>query len=104
VPILKAEAATPQFGARSRRIREKCEEGRCNRAVRRIGMADERPSVPTPFNFAGANGWHIEANMVICEGRLIGKPSEPELVKPETQVLVTENGPVRLDSFPLEES
>ena len=43
----------------------------------------------------------FESGMVVCVESLIGE-NESECIKLETQVLVTESGPERLDSFPWE--
>jgi Xaa-Pro aminopeptidase len=104
VSILKAGMEFREFDALSWRIPERYQEGRYGLAFHGVGMADEWPSVPTHVDFARAYGGRIEANMVVCVESLVGEPGGPESVKLETQVLVTQNGPVRLDSFPFEES
>lgn len=40
--------------------------------------------------------------MTVCVESYIGEPGGPEAVKLETQVLITERGAERLDSFPFE--
>jgi hypothetical protein len=45
----------------------------------------------------------LEENMTVCLESLIAEDGGPESVKLETQVLITEKGAVRLDSFPFEE-
>jgi hypothetical protein len=67
-----------------------------------VGLADEWPSVPTHVDFARAYPSVFEENMVLCVEALIGEEHGRECVKLETQVLVTANGPVRLDSYPWE--
>jgi hypothetical protein len=41
--------------------------------------------------------------MTVCVESLIGEADGGECVKLETQVLITGNGAVRLDTFPFEE-
>ena len=48
-----------------------------------------------------SHGGEIEEGMVLCVESLIGEEGS-ESIKLETQVLITENGFERLDSFPWE--
>jgi len=52
-------------------------------------------------DFAHNHGGALEENMVICVESLMAEKGS-ESVKLETQVLVTADGPKRLDSFPWE--
>ena len=64
-------------------------------------MADEWPVVPLHVDWGpGAMSGHFEEGMVVCIESLIAEEGS-ESVKLETQVLVTETGYQRLDSFPL---
>jgi Xaa-Pro aminopeptidase len=65
-------------------------------------MADEYPVIPLHPDFDGAHGGQIEKGMVLCIESLIGEAGS-ESIKLETQVLVTETGAERLDSFPFED-
>ncbi len=67
-----------------------------------MGLADEWPSVPTHVDFARAYPSVFEENMTLCVESLIGEDGGRECVKLETQVLITDKGAVRLDSFPWE--
>jgi Xaa-Pro aminopeptidase len=64
-------------------------------------MADEWPIILLHPDFDHNHGGQFEANMVVCIESLIGEAGS-ESVKLETQVLVTETGIERLDSFPWE--
>lgn len=64
-------------------------------------MADEWPFVPLHPDFDPAYGGQFAAGRVICVESLIAAEGT-ESVKLETQVLVTETGAERLDSFPWE--
>ena len=68
-----------------------------------VGLCDEWPSVPTHVDFAEGFQAQLEPGMVVCVESLIGEESGSECIKLETQVLLTETGCVRLDSFPWEE-
>ncbi len=90
------------FNAASWRIPERFLGNRYSCAVHGVGMADEWPLVPTHTDFTKAHGGCFEAGMTVCVESYLGEPGGPEGVKLETQVLITETGPVRLDSFPFE--
>jgi Xaa-Pro aminopeptidase len=65
-------------------------------------MADEWPLVPFHTDPDSAYDGVIEENMVLCVESLVAERGT-ESIKLETQVLVTEAGAERLDSFPWEE-
>ena len=44
----------------------------------------------------------FEENMTVCVESLIGEEGGAECIKLETQVLITDQGAVRLDTFPWE--
>ncbi len=71
-------------------------------ALHGVGMADEWPTVLLHPDFENNHGGHFEKDMVVCVESLIGEP-DSECIKLETQVLVTETGAERLDSFPWEQ-
>ena len=50
----------------------------------------------------GAREGYFHENMVVCVESLMAAPGT-ESIKLETQVLITKNGPVRLDTFPWED-
>jgi hypothetical protein len=52
-------------------------------------------------DFASAHSGCFEESMTLCVESLIGE-KDRESIKLGTQVLVTANGAVRLDSFPIE--
>ena len=62
------------------------------------------PSIPLREDFttdfySGA----FEENMVVAVESLIGEEGGQECVKLETQVIITKDGPVRMDSYPWED-
>ncbi len=67
-----------------------------------VGMGDEWPVVPLHVDWgAGAMSGRFEPGQVACVESLIAEEGS-ESIKLETQVLVTETGAERLDSFPFE--
>ena len=103
VDILKPGMAFAEFNEKSWRIPEKYQPRRYSGAFHGVGMADEWPSVPTHVDFARAYTGQLEEDMCVCIESLIGEEGGRECVKLETQVLITDKGSVRLDSFPWEE-
>jgi Xaa-Pro aminopeptidase len=69
-----------------------------------VGLADEYPSIKYWPDFAekGYDGI-LEPNMTLCVESFIATPDSREGVKLEEQVLITEDGCVKLSSYPLEE-
>ncbi len=99
--LIKDGVAFAEFNDKSWQIPERFMPYRYSLAAHGVGMADEWPVVLLHPDFAGNHGGQFEKNMVICvESLMADKGSES--VKLETQVLVTENGVERLDSFPWE--
>ena len=103
VGILKPGMAFAEFNEKSWRIPERYQPRRYSAAFHGVGMADEWPSFPTHVDFARACTGQLEENMCACIESLIGEEGGRECVKLETQVLITDKGGVRLDSFPWEE-
>ncbi|KIC34362.1 M24 family metallopeptidase [Leisingera sp. ANG-S5] len=99
--LLQPGLSFAEFNAKSWQIPTPYQPYRYSLAAHGVGMADEWPVVPLHVDFAGAHGGCFEENMVICIESLIGE-DRSESVKLETQVLVTADGPLRLDSFPWE--
>lgn len=103
VGILKPGMAFAEFNEKSWRIPERYQPRRYSAAFHGVGMADEWPSCPTHVDFARAYTGQLEKDMCVCIESLIGEEGGRECVKLETQVLITDKGGVRLDSFPWEE-
>jgi Xaa-Pro aminopeptidase len=103
VGILKPGMIFAEFNEKSWRIPERYQPRRYSAAFHGVGMADEWPSFPTHVDFARAYTGRLEENMCVCIESLIGEDGGRECVKLETQVLITDKGGVRLDSFPWEE-
>ena len=91
-----------QFNAQSWRIPDRHVDYRYSLAAHGVGMADEWPVIPLHVDWDNrAMSGALEPGMVICIESLIGEAGT-ESIKLETQVLVTETGHERLDSFPWE--
>ncbi|AHD00286.1 peptidase M24 [Leisingera methylohalidivorans DSM 14336] len=99
--LLQPGLSFAEFNAKSWQIPEAYQPYRYSLAAHGVGMADEWPVVPLHPDFESSHGGQFEENMVICIESLIGEQGS-ESVKLETQVLVTKDGPQRLDSFPWE--
>lgn len=92
-----------EYNARSWRIPAAYQPYRYSLALHGVGMADEWPVIPLHVDFTDrAMAGTLEAGMVVCVESLIAEAGS-ESVKLETQVLVTETGYKRLDTFPFEE-
>lgn len=66
-------------------------------------MADEWPCVPLHVDYSNrAMSGRFEPGMVLCVESLMAEEGS-ESIKLEAQVLVTESGSERLDSFPWED-
>ncbi len=70
-----------------------------------VGLCDEWPNCYQRklLEAQGEGEIVLEPGMVLCVESYIGETGGPDGVKLEEQVLVTENGPRRLSTFPLEE-
>jgi Xaa-Pro aminopeptidase len=103
VSIIRPGMSFAEFNDAAWRIPERFQPCRYGLALHGVGMADEWPSVPNHVDFARAYSGSLEEGMTVCVESLIGEQGGPECIKLETQVLLTEKGAVRLDSFPFEE-
>jgi Xaa-Pro aminopeptidase len=101
--LLQPGLELAEFNARSWRIPAAHQDYRYSLALHGVGMADEWPVVPLHVDWSdrAAEG-QFEPGMVLCVESLIAEEGS-ESIKLETQVLITETGAVRLDSFPWEE-
>ena len=99
--LLQPGMSFAEFNTRSWQIPPAHVDYRYSLALHGVGMADEWPVVPLHVDFDGAHGGEICEGMVLCVESLIGEKGS-ESVKLETQVLITADGPERLDSFPWE--
>ncbi|MGB3315274.1 MAG: Xaa-Pro peptidase family protein [Albidovulum sp.] len=99
--LVKPGLSFAEFNAKSWRIPDGHVPYRYSLAVHGVGMADEWPVVPLHVDWGpGAMSGQFEPGMVVCIESLIAEAGS-ESVKLETQVLVTETGAERLDTFPL---
>ena len=100
--LLEPGMGFQEFNAKSWRIPDQYLDYRYSLALHGVGMADEWPVVPLHVDFdENAMSGQFEPGMVLCVESLIGEAGS-ESIKLETQVLVTEDGHERLDSFPWE--
>jgi Xaa-Pro dipeptidase len=100
--VLKPGMSYSEFNEKSWRIPSQNVDFRYSLAAHGVGMADEWPVIPLHVDFDdSATSGLIEPGMVICVESLVAEHGS-ESVKLETQVLVTETGTERLDSFPWE--
>ena len=91
-----------EFNEKSWRIPEPHIPYRYTLAVHGVGMADEWPVVPLHVDWSDlATSGAFEPGMVVSVESLVAERGS-ESVKLETQMLVTETGHQRLDSFPFE--
>jgi Xaa-Pro aminopeptidase len=94
-----------EFNARSYRIPEEFHDGRYGVALHGVGLCDEYPSVPTHVDMDRGKGYDgvFEPGMCLCVESCMGSREAGESVKLEIQVVVTEEGTRRLDTFPFED-
>ncbi|NNE21234.1 MAG: aminopeptidase P family protein [Rhizobiales bacterium] len=101
--LIRAGLSFAEFNDKSWRIPEAYQPYRYSVAAHGVGMADEWPVVLLHPDFAHNHGGHFERNMVVCVESLIAEAGS-ESIKLETQVLVTDTGVERLDTFPWEDA
>lgn len=99
--IVKPGMSFKEFNANSWRIPDAHVPYRYSLAIHGVGMADEWPVVPLHVDFSDKSmKGTFEPGHVICVESLVAEEGS-ESVKLETQVLITETGYERLDSFPM---
>lgn len=92
-----------EFNAKSWRIPAAHVDYRYSLAAHGVGMADEWPVIPLHVDWDNrAMSGELAPGMVICIESLIAEAGS-ESIKLETQVLVTDTGYERLDTFPWED-
>ena len=100
--LVKPGTSFAEFNEKSWQIPAAYEPYRYSLAIHGVGMADEWPLVPLHPDFDdSAMLGSFESGMAVCVESLIGEKGS-ECIKLETQVLVTDTGAERLDSFPWE--
>ena len=102
IALLRPGLDFVEFNERSWRIPQKHVPYRYTIAVHGTGMADEWPFVYLHPDFDPRYGGRFEENMVVNVESLIAEKGT-ESIKLETQVLITADGPQRLDTFPWED-
>jgi Xaa-Pro aminopeptidase len=100
--LIRPGMSFAEFNERSWRIPEPYRARRYSVALHGVGMSDEWPWMPTHPDYSGRRG-ALLPGMTLCLESLIGEAGGRECVKLETQLLVTETGCERLDSYPWEE-
>jgi Xaa-Pro aminopeptidase len=99
--LVRPGVSFEEFNEKSWQIPDRHVPYRYSLAAHGVGMADEWPVIPLHVDWgAGAMSGQFEPGMVICIESLIAEECS-ESIKLETQVLVTETGFERLDTFPL---
>ena len=100
--LIKPGMSHREFLEKSWQIPDQHVDYRYSLAAHGVGLCDEWPVLLLPPDKDGAYDFVLEKNMVICVESLIAEEGS-ESVKLETQVLITENGCERLDTFPWED-
>ena len=100
--LLKSGLELREFNEKSWQIPEQYQPYRYSVAAHGVGMVDEWPLVLLHPDYASAYDARLEENMVLCVESLIAEEGS-ESIKLETQVVITESGFQRLDSFPYED-
>lgn len=102
--ILQPGLSFAEFDAKSWRVPAVHQPFSYGLALHGVGLVDEWPVIPlhmfTDDHFR-TRGGQFESGMVVCVESLMAAPGT-ESIKLETQVLITQDGPVRLDQFPWE--
>ena len=99
--IIEIGMTFEEFNRLSWKIPEKHQPYRYSLAVHGVGMADEWPVIPLHVDFKDAQSGQFEKNMTVCVESLMAERGS-ESIKLETQVLITDKGAIRMDSFPWE--
>lgn len=100
--LIRPGLSFAEFNDKSWRIPDAHVPYRYSLAVHGVGMADEWPVIPLHVDWGpDAMSGQFETGMVVCAESLIAEENS-ESIKLETQVLVTDAGFERLDSFPFE--
>lgn len=100
--LLQPGLSFAEFNEKSWRIPEKHIPYRYSLAVHGVGMADEWPVIPLHVDWSDkAMSGQFVSGMVVCVESLMAEQGT-ESVKLETQVLITDDGYERLDTFPFE--
>lgn len=100
--LIRPGMSFAEFNERSWRVPERYQARRYSVAAHGVGMSDEWPWVPLHTDYTGRRG-ALLPGMTLCVESLIGEVGGKECVKLEAQVLVTDSGCERLDSYPWEE-
>ncbi len=100
--LLKPGLSFAEFNEASWRIPERHVPFSYGLALHGVGLADEWPVVMLHPYFDQGYPGVFEENMVVCVESLMAEEGS-ESIKLETQVLITANGPERLDTFPWED-
>lgn len=101
--LLEPGLSFAEFTAKSWRIPAENQPYRYSLALHGVGMADEWPVVPLHVDWSDrVTEGAFEVGQVVCVESLMAEQGS-ESIKLETQVLITDDGTERLDSFPWEE-
>lgn len=102
--IIKPGMTFHEFNEKSIRIPQEYHANRYGVALHGVGLCDEYPAIPTHVDMDAGKGYEgvFEPGMCVCVESCTGSVDAGETVKLEIQVLVTEDGTERLDTFPFE--
>lgn len=101
IGVIEPGMSFDEFNVRQWRVPDEYRKERYVYALHGVGMADEWPGIPTPVDYDSWAGV-FEPGMTLCVESLIAAEHGREAVKLESQILVTETGTERLDSYPWE--
>ena len=104
--LLEPGLSFREFNERSWRIPDRHVPYRYSLAIHGVGLVDEWPVIALHPDFDGPYGHRhgtFETGMVLCVESLMAEAGS-ESIKLETQVLITDDGAMRLDRFPWEDS
>ncbi|MEQ8357515.1 MAG: Xaa-Pro peptidase family protein [Kiloniellaceae bacterium] len=103
--LLKPGLGFRELAERSWQLPASCAANRYSVVVHGVGLCDEYPSVVylQDYDAYGYDGV-FEAGMAVCVESYIGEEGGHEGIKLEQQVVITDNGPRELSTFPFEET
>jgi Xaa-Pro dipeptidase len=99
--ILRPGLTFHEFTDLSFRIGPQYQARRYGVAAHGVGLCDEYPTIHHPIDKATAHDGLLEPGMTLCVEALMCSERGDEGVKLEVQVVLTESGCARLDTFPL---
>ncbi len=102
--LVRAGVSFADFQSQAYSVPEEFHQNAYSCILHGVGMCDEYPFVRPPFRGECVYDGELEAGMVICIESYMGAVGEPDGVKLEQQVLVTETGYELMTHFPFEDA